>query len=740
VTYTVSNVRVHELAKELGIPNRDLITALSELGIEVKSHASSLDEQSVDLVKQKIRKEKAAREKVESQKKTVEPVTTGHRVEKTPEVEPPKETPVVNEEAELIVPKGRIELPTGITVRELAELLDVPTATIQKTLVKQGALVAVNQVIPPGLAEKVVESLGYIVVAPPPPPPPKVEEEPVPVTPPPPKPSETLKAPPPPPSAPPAPEVEVTVPEVRAEVKPIVPRPKPRPEHKPSLEPRPPVVTILGHVDHGKTTLLDAIRQTNVTDKEFGGITQHIGAYQVDVKGKKITFIDTPGHEAFTAMRARGAQVTDIAVLVVAADDGVMPQTIEAINHARAAGVQIIVAINKIDKPDANVERTKQQLAEQGLVVEEWGGDTVCVEVSAKEKKGLDELLEMILLVAELAELKADPRGEVEATVIEAKLDKGKGPVATVLVKSGTLEVGDAIVVGQAYGKIKAMMDDRGNRISKAGPSTPVEIIGLSSVPQAGDRVETAIDEREARQVAEARAEQQRSVEQAQQVRVTLADLYKQLREGMVKELNIILKGDVQGSVEAIRESLDKLSTQEVRVNIIHSGVGNVNESDILLASASNAVVVGFNVKVDAQAKRMADSEGVEVRTYRVIYELLEDIKGAMAGMLAPVIEETILGHAEVRQVFRLPRGVVAGCYVTDGKVQRGSDARVQRGGQTIYTGKISSLRHIKEDMREIAAGYECGIMMEGFQDFEVGDVIESYVVQEVARALTPSR
>ncbi|MCL6588690.1 MAG: translation initiation factor IF-2 [Firmicutes bacterium] len=700
----MSSVRVYELAKELGISNRELIAALADLGIEVKSHSSTIDEQSADLVTARIKKEQKA-------PKTQEKTEAKEHIEtrKTEDIKKTEPAAKKHEEKKPEPPKGKVELPQQATVRQLAELLKVQTADIQKALVKQGALVAVNQVVSPELAKKVVESFGFEVVLPPPPPPPKQE------VPSPSKPSESKPV-----TAPPKP---VTIPAKTEAEKPSRPL---------NLVPRPPIVTILGHVDHGKTTLLDAIRQTNVTDQEFGGITQHIGAYQVEVDGKKITFVDTPGHEAFTAMRARGAQVTDLAVLVVAADDGVMPQTIEAIDHARAAGVPILVAINKIDKPEANIDRTRQQLAEHGLVVEEWGGDTVAVQISAKEKQGLDELLEMIILVSELQELKADPNGPVDATVIEAKLDRGRGPVATVLVKSGTLKVGDSIVVGESYGKIKLMLDDRGHRISKAGPSTPVEIAGLSSVPEAGDKVEVVKDEKEARQIAESRIEEQREAKLAATQRVTLADLYRQLREGVVKELNVILKGDVQGSVEAISQSLNKLSTDDVRLNIIHTGVGSVTESDVLLASASNAVIIGFNVKIDPQAKRMAESERIDVRLYRVIYELLDDVKSAMQGLLEPIKKEIIIGHAEVRATFKLPRGVVAGCYVTDGKIERGAEARILRNGKKLHTGRIASLRHLKEDVREMAAGFECGIIVDGFSEYEVGDVVEAYTIQEV--------
>jgi translation initiation factor IF-2 len=510
--------------------------------------------------------------------------------------------------------------------------------------------------------------------------------------------------------------------------------------------PRPPVVVIMGHVDHGKTTLLDAIRNTHVTDQEFGGITQHIGAYQVAVPTgeekdgkrvlKRITFLDTPGHEAFTAMRARGAQGADIAIIVVAADDGVMPQTIEAINHAKAANVQITVAVNKVDKPDANVQRVMEQMAAQEVVPEAWGGPYGFVEVSAVERLGIDELLEYILLQAEMAELTADPNGPAEGTIIEAKLDPGKGPVATVLVDFGTLEVGDAVVAGTAAGRIRALMDDRGRQVRYAGPATPVEILGLGSTPLAGDRLQVVENERMARQIVQEREQQSREAKLKATGRgVTLEALYRQIREGEIKDLNIIIKADVQGSVEAVRQSVERLQNEEVRVNVLHAGVGNIGESDILLASASQAVVLGFNVKVDAQAKRAAADEGVQVKTYKIIYDLIEDVQASLEGMLKPVYREVILGHATVRATFKLPRGgVVAGCYVNDGRIVRGAQARVQRGKQLIATSEIDSLKHLKDDVREMAAGFECGILLDDFNDFQEGDVIEAFQTEQVSR------
>ena len=504
-----------------------------------------------------------------------------------------------------------------------------------------------------------------------------------------------------------------------------------------SLKPRPPVVTVMGHVDHGKTSLLDAIRTTNVIASEAGGITQHIGAYQVEIKGQRITFLDTPGHEAFTAMRARGAQVTDIAILVVAADDGIMPQTIEAINHAKAADVPIIIAINKIDKENANIERVKQELTEYGLVVEEWGGDTIAVPVSAKTKVNIEQLLEMILLVAEVRELKANPNRAATGTVIEAELDKGKGPVATVLVAKGTLNVGDVVVAGSAFGKIRAMVDDKGRRVKKAGPATPVELQGLSEVPLAGEPFDVVNDEKIARQIAGARTSERKAEEAKQTVKVSLDDLFDRIKEGEVKELNIIIKADVQGSVEALRQSLERLSTGEVRVNPIHGGVGAITETDVMLAAASNAIIIGFNVRPDSNTKATAEMQGVDVRLYRVIYDAIEDVKAAMTGLLDPDYKEVVQGKAEVRQIFKVPKaGSVAGCFVTEGKVGRSAKVRVIRDGIVIHEGNIDSLRRFKDDVREVNEGYECGIGIERFNDIKEGDTIEAFVLEEVKRQL----
>lgn len=509
-------------------------------------------------------------------------------------------------------------------------------------------------------------------------------------------------------------------------------------EDKPEdLVTRPPVVTIMGHVDHGKTSLLDKIRSANVTMNEAGGITQHIGAYQVEIRSEKITFLDTPGHEAFTAMRARGAQITDIAILVVAADDGVMPQTIEAIDHIRAANVPMIVAINKIDKPEANAERIMQELTNYGLVAEDWGGDTIMVPVSAKSGVGINDLLEMILLVAEVAELKANPKRSGRGKVVESKLDKGRGPVATLLVQTGTLSVGDFLIVGSTQGRIRAMFDYRGKAVKTAPPSMPVEVLGLNDVPAAGDDFIVVENERLAKQVAEKRQKDKHASEIQRNIKVSLEDIFAQIQEGEIKELNIILKADVQGSIEALRQSLEKISTDEVRVRIIHTGVGGIRETDVNLASASNAIIIGFNVRPDNNAKKLAEKENIEINTYRVIYEAVEDVKAALSGMLTPEIKEVELGQAEVREVFKVPKvGLVAGCYITEGKIARNSKVRVVRDGVVIFDGEVASLRRFKDDVKEVASGYECGIGLERFNDIKEGDVLEAYGFEEIKRAL----
>ena len=501
-----------------------------------------------------------------------------------------------------------------------------------------------------------------------------------------------------------------------------------------TLVTRPPVVTIMGHVDHGKTSLLDVIRATNVTAREAGGITQHIGAYQISIKGKKITFLDTPGHEAFTAMRARGAKATDIAILVVAANDGVMPQTIEAMNHAKSAGVPIIVAINKMDIPDANPDRVKQQLSDHGLLSEDWGGDVIMVPVSARQKMGIDDLLENILLVAEVEDLKANPNRTAQGIVIEAQLDKGRGPVATILVQKGTLRVGDSIVAGVASGKVRALINDKGETVKKADPSVPVEVLGLSDVPEAGDLVFVA-DEKVIRSVVAKRQVKKRAEDTHHNQKVSLEDIFQQIQDGQIKDLNIVIKGDVQGSIEALRQSLESLKNKEVRVNIIHSGVGAISESDVMLASASNAIIIGFNVRPDGNARKAGESEKVDIRTYRVIYEAIQDVEQALEGMLSPEFKEVVYGHAEVRQVIGIPKGgVVAGSYVQDGKITNSSKIRVTRSGIVIHEGGIESLRRFKDEVKEVATGYECGITLERFRDIKEGDILEAFGMEEIKR------
>ena len=605
----------------------------------------------------------------------------GQKGVKAPVMPQPKKEEAKVEEIKTIV------IPEVITIKELAEKMKLRPADIVKKLFLQGTIVTINQEIDFEKAEEI--AMEYDVLC-----------------------------------------------EKEKKVNVIEELLKEDEEDEKDMVPRPPVICVMGHVDHGKTSLLDAIRQTNVTSREAGGITQHIGAYVVDYNGQKITFLDTPGHEAFTAMRMRGAQATDIAILVVAADDGVMPQTVEAINHAKAAGVEIIVAINKIDKPSANVERVKQELSEYELIPEDWGGNTVFVPVSAHTKEGIPELLEMILLTAEVKELKANPNRRARGLVIEAQLDKGRGPVATVLVQKGTLKVGDAIAAGCCYGKVRAMMDDKGNRVKEAGPSTPVEILGLNDVPNAGEIFIAHQNEKEARSFAETFiAESKNKLIEDTKAKLSLDDLFSQIKAGNVKELPIIVKADVQGSVEAVKQSLVKLSNEEVVVKVIHGGVGAINESDVSLASASNAIIIGFNVRPDAQAKSIADREKVDMRLYRVIYQAIEDVEAAMKGMLDPVYEEQVTGHAVVRQTFKASGvGTIAGSYVLDGKITRGSKARITRDGEQIFEGPLASLKRFKDDVKEVAAGYECGLVFEGFNDLQEDDMIEVYIMVEVPR------
>jgi len=584
-----------------------------------------------------------------------------------------------------------IELPDTLSVKQLADLLQVSAIDVIKQLMRNGIMANINQSIDYESAAAVVAGLGYEAHL---------------------KPRAGRKS-------------SSVISEIKKQQ-------LQQDKELAGLKPRPPVVTVMGHVDHGKTRLLDAIRQTNVMDSEAGGITQHIGAYQVEVNGQKITFLDTPGHEAFTAMRARGAQVTDITILVVAADDGVMPQTLEAIDHARAAGVPIVVAINKIDKPEANPELVKQQLADAGLVIEEWGGDTVCVSVSAKEKKGISDLLENLLVVAEMEELKADPSRPAVGVVLEAKLDKTKGAVTTVLVHDGTLRVGDTIVVGNTWGRVKAMFNDIGKQVRRAVPASPVEVLGLSSVSQAGDALTVVAGEHQARALIEKRQAEMQQESLAMPRTVSLSNLFTQVSAGQVKELNVILKTDVQGSIEPIKSSLEQLSTDEVKVRVIRSASGNVAESDVMLAIASKGIIIGFNTQSEPGAQRLADLEGVSIRYYNVIYNLVDDVSKALKGMLEPSKVEVIDGRAEVRAVF--PSGKkskVAGVFVSEGKASVGVSVRVQRQGKTVYESVVSSLRRFKDDVREVAAGLECGVGVKDFSEFEVGDILEFFRIEE---------
>ena len=582
-----------------------------------------------------------------------------------------------------------ITIPESITIGELADKMKMQASALIKKLFMQGMMLSVNQEVDFETAENI--ALEFDIIA--------EQEEKVDVI------EELLK------------EDE---------------------EDETLMVKRPPVVCVMGHVDHGKTSLLDAIRKTNVISGEAGGITQHIGAYVVNYNGEKITFLDTPGHEAFTAMRMRGAQATDIAILVVAADDGVMPQTVEAISHAKAAGISIIVAVNKIDKPSANVEKVKQELAEYELLAEDWGGDTVFVPVSAHTGEGLEQLLEMVLLTAEMNELKANPNRKARGVVIEAKLDKGRGPVATVLVQKGTLHAGDAVAIGSAYGRIRAMVADNGEKIKEAGPSTPVEILGLNNVPNAGEILMSTKNEKEARNIAETFINEGREklLEGSKaKAKMTLDDVFSQIQAGNLKELNIIVKADVQGSVEAVKQSLVKLSNDEVVVKVIHGGVGAINESDVTLASASSAIIIGFNVRPDNTAKEIADREDVDVRLYRVIYQAIEDVEAAMKGMLDPIYEEKVIGHAEIRQLFKSSGvGMIAGSYILDGTFQRGCKVRISREGTQIFEGDLASLKRFKDDVKEVKAGYECGLVFDGFSEFKELDIVEAYIMVEVPR------
>lgn len=648
----MSKIRVYELAKMLGMSNKELMKMLADLGIEVKTHMSSIDSETAQIVEEALGDGES------------------------------------REEAETAGEREKISLPRGATVSEAAEALGVKPSEAVKALVAAGHMIPATAVLGEDAAEVLSRTYGKDLVF--------VETE---------------------------------------EKKPSVSR-RAAPKGK-KLEARAPIVTVMGHVDHGKTTLLDYIRKTKITEREAGGITQHIGASTLEYEGKKIVFLDTPGHEAFTAMRARGAQATDIVILVVAADDGVMPQTVEALNHAKASGVPIVVAVNKIDKPDARPDRVRQQLADHGLIPEEWGGDTIFVDISAKSGEGIDQLLEMVLLVADMCELKADPTIEPEGVVIEAELDKGKGPVATVIVQQGTLRRGDILLTETAWGRVRAMIDDLGKQVDEAGPSKAVEILGFDRVPQPGEIFRTISSEKEARQAIDDRVQEQKKAEAEPSRRITLEDLYGKMQKGETPSLKVVIKCDVQGSLEALKSSMQKLETDEVQINFIHEGVGRISESDVMLASASEAIIIGFNVRPDSNAKKMAEAEGVQIRLYRVIYDVIDDVRSALEGMLTPTIKENVIGQAEVRAVFKVPKaGKIAGCFVQEGQIKRNAKVRLIRDGVVIWDGSLDALKRFKDDVREVKAGYECGMNLANFQDVREGDILEAYELVEEKRTL----
>ena len=670
------NVRVYELARDLGVPSKNFVEELRSQGIEVKSHMSSLDEETAGLVFELYREREASEQPEPS------PVSDdSSAATETSPLAPPMPKPAKQDGTAVI------RVSEALTVKDLVDTGQVKAKDVFMQLMSFGTLASINTVIGVEVANSVLQNLGKNITL--------VSEQ-----------DEASES---------AGDTSVSE----------------------SLEARAPVVTIMGHVDHGKTSLLDAIRVANIQATEAGGITQHIGAYEVETDRGKIIFLDTPGHGAFTAMRARGAQITDIVVLVVAANDGVMPQTREAVAHAQAANVPIVVAINKIDLEDANPDRIKQQLTELELVPEEWGGHTIFVEVSAKQKDGLDDLLEMILLQAEILELRADPYQMAKGTIIEARLDKTQGPVATVLIQKGTLRVSEAYVAGNHYGRVRAMKDDLGRKIGQAGPATPVEVLGFAAVPSAGDAFMVVEDERRARQISSVRQERQRSKQLAQSGRVTLDDLYRRISAGEVKDLNLVIKGDVHGSIQALWDSLSKLESEKVRLRLIHGSTGGITESDIMLASASNAIVIGFNVRPIPKAAELAEHEQVDVRLYTVIYEAISDVEKAMLGLLAPTYNEKTLGRAEVRAIFRITRvGAVAGCYVQEGIMRRNAMARVIRDSVVIHEGRIASLRRVKDDIDEIPMGFECGVGLGRYQDIKEGDTIESFMFEEIAPRL----
>jgi translation initiation factor IF-2 len=656
-----SKIKVGDLAAELRIHIKELLAALKQLGVDVKTSSSSIDEETAKIVSDLLRPKP-------------KPAATA----------PAAAQPSVSPSSQPAAPKlTGITIPAGdISVKELMDRIGVKSSDLIKELMKKGIMVTINQRIAAEVAKEVAANLGK--------------------------------------------EIAIKAASTAAEATP----------HALKIEKRalrPPVVTVMGHVDHGKTKLLDAIRSTNVAEGEAGGITQHIGAYQVDVNGRKVTFLDTPGHAAFTALRARGAKVTDIVILVVAADDGVMPQTIEAINHARAAGVPIIVALNKIDKPDANPDRVKTQLSEHGLQPEDWGGQTVTLPVSAKQKTGINELLEMVLLTADVQELKADPNAAPMGVVVESRLDKGRGAVATVLIKNGTLKIGDIFVCGATYGKVRALLTYTGARLEKAGPSTPVEILGFLDVPAPGDVLQAMASEKEARVLAEEKKARQGKAQRGRVI--SLEDFSKHIKEGESQDLNLVLKADVQGSLDAILKSLADMKVGKIGIRVIHSGVGAINESDVMLAAASSAILIGFNVGQDGSAPNLAAAEGVEIRQYNIIYKLLDDAKLAMEGLLEPEYEEVVTGHAEVRNLFSFSKvGTIAGCYVTDGKMTRGTGLRILRDKKKVWEGKLESLKRFKDDVKSVEQNFECGVAIPGYSDFKVGDIVENFEIREKPR------
>lgn len=729
----MKKIRVYEIAKDLDVSTKEIISELKKLNIDVKSHMSSIEGDTIDKITEIFSKNKNKENKVHAnstnhknkieknrdsniKNKNTEKSTQDNKKKKfnknkkdnkkkinenhfknlqksTPKHKGKKKKKVESENSNIdeivtVRESGQIEIPEVITVKDFAQAIDVPVNQVITKLIQLGVMASQNQELDFENAELIGLEFGKEIV---------LKEE------------ENL-------------EEEILL-DLDFE------------DSKESLKSRPPVVTVMGHVDHGKTSLLDSIRNTRVTTGEAGGITQHIGAYIVRVNNEKIVFLDTPGHEAFTAMRSRGAQVTDLAVLVVAADDGVMPQTIEAINHAKAADVPIIVAINKMDKEDANVERVKQELADNGLMPDDWGGDAICVPVSARTGAGIDDLLEMIVTVSEMEELKANPNRRAIGTIIEAQLDKGRGPTASVLIQKGTLKEGDVVVSGIASGRVRAMFDDRGKNIKKAGPSIPVLVLGLSDVPEAGDLIYAVKDEKTARSYAEKVKNAMKEDMVKASSNIKLDDLFSQLSDGTVKDLNIIIKTDVRGTIDAVKQSFEKLSNEEVKVNIIHGAVGGITDSDINLAVASNAVVIGFNVRPSQSAIELANYEDIDVRTYRVIYDAIEDIKNAITGMLAPKFVEDVIGRAEVRAVFKVPNiGSVAGVYILNGKVTRNSSIRLIRNDIVVHEGDISSLKRFKDDAKELASGYEGGIGLENYNDIKEGDILEAYVMKEIKR------